>query len=75
MILNLLPSNGPKNRPAAERLGVQKVSKVRYYTVTKSDRILEGHSKFPPQRQKTFVSDTGKNFTLSKPVWLTDTIR
>jgi hypothetical protein len=40
------------------------------YTVTKSDRFLEGHSKFPPQSQKTFVSDTGKNFTLSKAFFL-----
>jgi hypothetical protein len=39
-------------------------------TVTKSDRFLEGHSKFPPQSQKTFVSDTGKNFTLSKAFFL-----
>ena len=42
----------------------------REYTVTKSDRFLEGHSKFPPQSQKTFVSDTGKNFTLSKAFFL-----
>jgi hypothetical protein len=43
---------------------------VCYNTVTKSDRFLEGHSKFPPQSQKTFVSDTGKNFTLSKAFFL-----
>jgi hypothetical protein len=39
-------------------------------TVTKSDRFLEVHSKFPPQSQKTFVSDTEKNFTLSKAFFL-----
>jgi hypothetical protein len=42
----------------------------RLCTVTKSDRFLEGHSKFPSQSQKTFVSDTGKNFTLSKAFFL-----
>ena len=39
-------------------------------TVTKSDSFLEGHSKFPAQSLKTFVSDTGKIYTLSKAFFL-----
>ncbi len=32
--------------------------------------FLEGHSKFPAQSLKTFVSDTGKIYTLSKAFFL-----
>jgi hypothetical protein len=40
------------------------------YTVTKSYSFLEGHCKFPAQSLKTFVSDTGKIYTLSKAFFL-----